>query len=118
MIAPGVIKWFKIYASILLLAYLLVVIVGCILSFSGLVPTESEDEAIALKLSGGIYIAIGLIFGAAFAVGVFSKNQSWAWVYNLVLICLGLGSCLFLPAAIPLLIHWLKPETKAWYQGS
>jgi len=26
-----------------------------------------------------------------------------------------LTSCCILPAAVPLLIYWVKPETKAWF---
>jgi hypothetical protein len=37
------------------------------------------------------------------------------WVFGLVLICLGLSSACCLPACIPLLIFWLKPEMKAFY---
>ena len=115
---PGVIKWFKIYAAFLLLLYVLIAIMGIVLSFSDLIPSETPDEAVAVKVSGVLYAGIGAVFAAVFAVGLFTKNQPWAWVYNLVLICIGLASCLFLPAAIPMLIHWLKPETKAWYQRS
>jgi hypothetical protein len=36
-------------------------------------------------------------------------------MYDLVLICIGMTSCCILPAAIPLLIFWLKPEAKNWF---
>lgn len=116
MLVPKVVTWFKVYAGILAFVYLLVIVLGCFLSFSSLIPSETQEDAMAMKFAGALYIALGLVFGAAFVVGIFSKNQRWAWIYNLVLICLGMSSCLFLPACIPLLIFWVKPETKAWYQ--
>ena len=98
--------------------YVLVMILGIVFLIPGLIPVDATEDAMALKIMGGMYLLMGLIFAAVFTVGLLSKRQSWAWIYNVVLICLGMGSCLFLPAAIPLLIHWLKPETKAWYGRS
>ena len=39
------------------------------------------------------------------------------FVYNLVLICLGLGTCMVF-ASVPLLIFWFKPEIKDYYGAS
>jgi hypothetical protein len=33
----------------------------------------------------------------------------------MVLICIGMNSCCLLPASIPLLIFWIKPETKTYF---
>lgn len=42
----------------------------------------------------------------------------WLWTYDLVIICLGMTSTCILPASIPLLIFWLKPETKRYFGKS
>jgi hypothetical protein len=42
-------------------------------------------------------------------------RRPWAWIFGLVLICIGLTSLCCLPVAIPLLLSWLKPETKSYF---
>jgi len=46
---------------------------------------------------------------------LFLRPKPWVWIYDLVIICMGMTSACFLPAAIPLLIYWLKPEVKAHF---
>jgi hypothetical protein len=43
------------------------------------------------------------------------QPQPWLWTYGFVIICLSFTSCLLLPAGIPLLIYWIKPEVKKYY---
>jgi len=62
-----------------------------------------------------MFAAMGLALCAAIGVGLLAPRRKWGWVYALVVICLGLTSCCTMPACIPLLIFWLKPETKAYY---
>jgi hypothetical protein len=38
------------------------------------------------------------------------------WIYQIVLIGLGLTSVCCLPATVPLLISYVKPEVKAWFE--
>jgi hypothetical protein len=38
------------------------------------------------------------------------------WIYGIVLIALGMTSACFVPACIPLLIYWLKPDAKSYFQ--
>jgi hypothetical protein len=54
------------------------------------------------------------LFGACLLPLVL-RPQPWLWTYDLVIICLGMTSACFLPACIPLLIFWLKPETKHYF---
>ncbi len=42
-------------------------------------------------------------------------RRPWAWIAHLVLIARGLTSCCTMPASIPLLVIWRKPETQASY---
>ena len=60
-------------------------------------------------------VVLGLIVlgcSSIYAVAAFVPYKPWAWTFGLVAICLGLSSCMAL-AAVPLLIFWMKPETKA-----
>ena len=46
------------------------------------------------------------------AIVFIGLGLAWLWIYDLIIICLGMTSACFWPAVIPLLIFWLKPETK------
>jgi hypothetical protein len=37
------------------------------------------------------------------------------WVYDLVVICVGMTSFCCMPVCIPLLIFWIKPEVRAYF---
>jgi len=60
-----------------------------------------------------IVICVPLAIG--FGVGVFLPREPWAWIYGIVTIGIGMTSCATLPFCIPLLIFWIKPETKAYF---
>ena len=72
----------------------------------------SAEEPIIM---GVIMIILGVVFCVPYALAPFLPRKSGVWVFGLVLICIGLTSLCCLPVCIPLLIHWLKPETKAFY---
>ena len=109
---PPVFQWFVAYCILMALAYLGLVLVGI-----GSIFTEPDKDMSAEEatLMGAVFIVLGLMFSVPYAVAPFLPRTSWVWVLGLVLICLGLSSACCLPICIPLLIHWLKPEMKAFY---
>jgi len=113
---PQVINWFKFYCVLMALLYFLVFIGGVVLA---VVPAENMDipqeEAAFLYVYVVLFIGFGLALGVAFLVGLFLGPKPWVWVYDIVLICLGLTSCCTMIICIPLLIYWIKPETKAYF---
>ena len=64
---------------------------------------------------GGIMAGLCFAFGVPFAIAPFLPRRSWVWIYDVVLICFGMTSICSMPAAIPLLIFWFKPETQAYF---
>lgn len=107
---PPVVTWFKVYAIFMAVVYAGVCVLGlAMLTMPGFLGSAHSDPG--LLISGGVYAVLGLAFGIPFALAPFFR-QSWAWVYDLVLICVGMTSCACWPATIPLLIYWLKPEVK------
>lgn len=121
---PKVITWFNVYAIVMIVIYVLLTIAGVALFvFSDSIANASSDssgnaqtDAMEFVIMGIFYVAFGVVLAIAFVVGLLAPRKFWAWVYNLVLICLGLTSCCFWPITIPLLIFWLKDETKQWYK--
>lgn len=109
--------WYRVYCGLMAGLYLLLFVVGIFLVSVGpeMMPDVTEEDAIAMKISGWSYLVAGAVFLVPFAIGLFLGNAPWCWIYGIVLICLSFTSVCCLPAGIPLLIFWIKPETKAWY---
>lgn len=117
---PTVITWFKVYAIVMAIIYLMVLLAGIgLFAFPNLAPEEfatgSPDEKIMVYIYGVVFVVLGAALFVAYLFGVILKPKPWVWIFNMVLICIGLSGCPTLFASIPLLIFWLKPETKAYY---
>ena len=110
--APSVVKWVKIYEVVFALVYLMLVAVG-IAYLLGSVSSKPDEPPPGVM--GAIYLVIGVPLAALFGIAPFTKPTAGTWVLHIVCIAIGLTSCLCMPAAIPLLIFWLKPETKAHF---
>jgi hypothetical protein len=110
---PKVLLWFKVYAGFLAFIYAMCIALSFVFL---LVPHEKLEmgrtEALVL---GAMFLVLGVVLLIACLLPFFLKPRPWVWVYDLVLICLGMTSACFLPACIPLLIFWLKPETKNYF---
>lgn len=98
-------RWFKIYTGVLCFGYLAVIAFGLSLIFDD--PAEGT--------SGIVLVFIGIVSFIGCLLPLILQPRPWLWTYNLVIICLGMTSAFFLPAAIPLLIAWMKPETKSLF---
>lgn len=57
-------------------------------------------------------IAVLLASALAHVVGALVPRRPWGWTLGMVLLAVGLPS-LCVPFALPLLLVWMKPETKA-----
>lgn len=103
---PAVILWYRVYAATTLLLYV-GMLVGWTMLNTGDRPHGPEAALMLL-----IVLGAALVFGGFYAVAAMVPYKPWGWTLGLVAICLGLSSCLVV-AAVPLLIYWMKPETKA-----
>jgi len=110
---PKVLAWFKVYSALLAAVYL--VLAASSLVFFLVKPSNLDTTKGGAILMGLMMLGIGLVFAAAFVLPFFLKPKPWVWIYDLVLICVGLTSPCCMPASIPLLIYWLKPEVKAYF---
>jgi hypothetical protein len=78
-------------------------------------PTWVEEEAMLLWIEGILFIGLGIPLMVVFAIAPFLPKKPWVWIYGIVLIGLGMTSVCCLPATIPLLIFWIKPETQQFF---
>ena len=109
---PTVVQWFKVYIGFLAAVYLFLGLFGLVFVINPALFEIERAEAWVISL---VFLAISLPFAALFLTPFFLKPARWVWIFDLVLIALGLGSCLTLPFAILLLIFWVKPETQQYF---
>ena len=104
-------RWFRVYVAILVLMSLNMAVGAVLAMVFGVGSTEpvAADE----RIGGLVFAFVALAVGALHAFGLFLPRKPWAWVYGLVLIGLGMTTCITWPATVPLLIAWLKPGMKA-----
>ncbi|REJ75926.1 MAG: hypothetical protein DWQ47_09855 [Acidobacteria bacterium] len=105
--------WYRVYCGVLLFLYIFVAFMG-ILLLSGF-GAESQQDEMEMMITGAVYGVIGFVFAVAYGIALFLPRKPYNWVVGIVMIAIGLTSCCFLPATVPLLIFWLKPETKAYF---
>ena len=113
---PAVVPWFKVYASAMALLYVFCLLAGIAMFFIPDAALEDADFPPEFRIAyGAMLIVMGGGLAAIFAVGVFAPPRSWVWVFDIVLIAIGMTSCCCMPVSIPLLIYWIKPEVKTYF---
>jgi hypothetical protein len=105
--------WYRVYVGFMAALYLAVLAGGMALVFAA--GTMSGDEAQQSLVMGVVYGIMGAVFALVYGIALFLPRKPYNWIVGIVLIAFGLTSCCFLPAAVPLLIFWLKPETKNYF---
>lgn len=105
--------WYRVYCGLMVGLYFLVAATGTIVAIVQPVsPGQPEHESLVM---GIVYALLGLIFGTLYLVALFLPRKPFNWIVGIIAIAFGMTSCCFLPALIPLLIFWVKPETKAYF---
>ena len=112
---PAVWNWYAAYCVAMAVMYFACVVMGLVFLFGD--PAELEMDPGGAKVVGTMLVVMGLALAALFGAGPLLPRRKWAWVFGLVLIVIGLGSMCCLPATVPLLIWWIKPETKAYFNA-
>jgi len=102
---PPVWRWYVVFCAVSLLLYLALGLVGVVMYFDPALADERfENAALAV---------VSLCMAPWFAVAPFVPRRPWAWTYGAAMLVLGMLVCCTLPAAIPLLVIWMNPETRA-----
>ena len=113
---PEFLVWYHVYCAVMAVMYLAVIGLGV---FFLLVDPEFLDmPAFPARLMGVAYAAMGAVLAGLFGAAPFLPPKRWTWIYGIVCIGIGLSSPCCMPASIPLLIYWIKPETKAYFGRS
>lgn len=114
---PRVLIWFKVYLAVLCLMYAFCIALGAGFAFFPDLISNITGETESTSM-GWVLMIFGILFLAASALPFFLKPKPWVWIYCLVAICSGMLSTCLIIACIPLLIFWIKPETKKHFGRS
>ncbi len=116
-VEPACLRWQRVYLGAMAAIYLACVVGGALLLVfrQEIADWPPRDEPWEIALTGGLLLGLGVVFLALYVAGFFLPRRPWAWVAHLVLIAFGLTSCCTMPAAIPLLVAFLRRDTQAWF---
>ena len=112
-VKPGVVKWYHAYCIIMSFLYLLCTVIGFLMLLMDLEDLEMDPRE--AKIQGVVLLMLGIPLLVAFSLAPFFPRKSWAWIYGFVMIGIGMTSCCCLPASLPLLIFWIRPEAKDYF---
>ncbi len=111
---PKVLRWFRVYLGVLCLGYALTAALGvCFAFFPDLSAKLTDDGSLVVK--GWVLLIVSVLLLVGVALPFFLKPQPWVWTYDLVVICFGMMSACLIFGCLPLLIFWIKPETKRYF---
>ena len=89
-VPPKVIFWFKVYSAILCFIYLLTALMGIMMMVVDL--EDPETPRWTFVVMGVLCFGMGVGFFVACLLPLILKPRPWLWIYNLVVICLGMTS--------------------------
>jgi drug/metabolite transporter (DMT)-like permease len=105
--------WYRVYCAAMAALYFGLTIMGLVLAV--MQPDTREYEREEVLIMGIIYAIVGMVFFVVYAVALFLPPRPYNWVVGFVMMAIGMTSCCFIPAVIPLLIFWIKPETQQFF---
>lgn len=105
--------WYRVYCAVLSLLYLATIVLGVFLLIYQ--PPTREYDSQQIVIVSVAYIIFGAIFLIASTIALFLPPKPYNWIVGIVMLAIGMTSCCFLPAVVPLFIYWMKPETKAFF---
>lgn len=108
---PRVIGWFRAYAAAVAMIHLLIVGAATMSVFA-------IEQGLATSTGGPdpkLVLFVSLVLAAFHAFAARVPLEPWGWTVGLVALALGVAGCTFF-VALPLLLHWRKPLTKAAFR--
>lgn len=116
-VKPRVWQWYLAYCFFMAFLYLVIAVAfGVALPFAEEIAEESDDvDAMELKIQAIVMLVVCIPLLFLYGAAPFLPKTKLAWIWGFVTIGIGLTSICCLPFTIPLLIFWLKPETKAFF---
>jgi hypothetical protein len=127
---PTVVVLYRIWCGLILILYLALAVHEALVLAGKVAPglgpianlMSRDDPALRKQLvdeersNSIIGVGLALVGSALFGLGLFSRRAPWAWGLGIAAIIVSIFPlCVSLAVAIPLLIFWVKPETKRYF---
>jgi hypothetical protein len=115
---PEAVHYFRIYAVLNIGLLLCVVFGGLYMMLAPLLSGTTGASATAKWVVGLLVAGVAFALMIPYVIALFGGRKRWVHTLVLVLLAASLllnGCCLLWAASIPMLIYWIKPETKRWY---
>ncbi len=114
--APEGLVYFRIYAALFAVVNAVLLVLGVALIASPFLLTKGAARGadVGLWTAGLLYGGMGLVFLVPTVIALFAPRKPWAHTLGTVVIALGMFNGCCIPILIPVLIVWMKPETKRW----
>lgn len=126
---PGVVRWYRLWCALFVLVWLGMALhefmvargeienLGLIEGWLVKDDQAAREELLAEKRQTAAEVAIVAIVVAVFyGVAACLPRHPGTWVVGLIaLIATAFPFCIPLGGAIPLILHWVKPETKRYF---
>ncbi len=109
--APRVLAYVRIYTVAVGLLYLCACALLTWLFASSPLPPGIPG---ALRLIRLAFVLLCAVLAAGFLAFPFLPSRPWLWGYGLACIVTGLTSVITIPFALPLLLSWTRPQTRAY----
>jgi nitrate reductase NapE component len=111
---PKVVFWAKVYNGAMIILYLALSIGGgFLIAFANELTADSADTGpMEMTIMGVIYLVMGAILTIVFSVAFVWRKGTGAWIYQMIMIIIGLTSCCTWPATIPLLVYWIRDRDR------
>lgn len=114
---PQVVIWNRVYCGSLALMYFAAMFAGFmfVVFHQDLGRNDRQNPPEFWFFLGAVLVVVDLPFFLAAAMGAVLPPKPWVWIFHLVLIAIGMTSACCWPICIPLLIFYLRPETRAYF---
>jgi len=117
---PEAVYYFRIYAVLMVLFLMLLSGYGLYLMLSPIMNGSTGSAATGEWVIGLILFMFTFCFLVPHVIALFGGRRRWVYTLSMILIGLNLltGNFCCMLVTVPLLIYWMKPETKRWYGAS
>ena len=105
--------WYRVYLGVMTLLYMALASMGTAIAYFR--PTIENQKPEETLIMGVIYGLLGAVFFMVHLVALVLPPKSYNWIVGIVMIAIGMTSCCMWPVVIPLLIYWVKPETRSFF---
>jgi hypothetical protein len=80
-------------------------------------PADPPIPETVATLPAKVFIATGLFFGVGSIAVLRHPKNPQGYAMHVTNLALGACSCILTPIALPLLLAFLKPQSKEWFAG-